>query len=188
MIVCGIDPSLTGTGIAVLRHGVPDKPIRVGWPGVSGASDIDRSKRVVALRHLIVKHVRAAQPDLVVIESPAYSKNLGSVCDRHGLWHYLLHEFGVAGPERYAGITPTCRAQFATGKGHASKTMVIDAVNSWWPHLNLRTLPASRMQDNEADAVVLATMAAAWAGDPLPFALRDWHRNNLDAVAWPVIA
>lgn len=187
MIVCGIDPSLTGTGIAILRDGHPAAIHKI-ISSPDGASDLDRSRRVVALRHEIVAYVRRHQPDLVIIESPAYSKLFGSACDRHGLWHYLIHEFGVAGAERYAGITPTCRAQFAAGNGHASKKQIIDAVNSWWPHLNLRSEPVSRMQDNEADAIVLATMGAAWARDPLPFELKDRHHNNLDAVNWPVIA
>lgn len=183
MIVCGIDPSLTGTGIAILVDGHPTAHTRIGYPGRDGASDLDRSRRIVSLRHEIVAWVRKHNPELVTIESPAYSKLFGSACDRHGLWHLLIHEFGVAGPEHYAGITATCRAQFATGNGHASKQQVIDTVNTWWPHLNL-----GKRQDNEADAITLAAMGAAWAGDPLPFELKDRHRNNLDAVNWPVMA
>lgn len=183
MIICGIDPSLTGTGIAILDAGRPVVHNRIGYPGRDGASDLDRSRRIVQLRHEIVAYVRRFKPELVCIESPAYSKLFGSACDRHGLWHLLLHEFGVVGPNRYAGITATCRAQFAAGNGHASKQQIIDAVNAWWPHLNL-----GKRQDNEADAYVLATMGAAWAGDPLPFELLDRQRNNLEAVAWPVMA
>lgn len=181
MIVCGIDPSLTGTGIAILTNGTPTATKKIGYPGHSGASDLDRSRRIVSLRHEIVAYVRQHTPDLVTIESPAYSQNHGSACDRHAYWHYLIHEFGVAGPERYAGITPTSRAQFATGKGHATKTQVQDVVDTWWPHLRIR-------DDNIADALVLAAMGAAWSGDPLPFELKPRHRNNLEAVAWPVMA
>jgi crossover junction endodeoxyribonuclease RuvC len=188
VIVCGIDPSLTGTGIAILHDGNPIALKKIGYPGHNGASDLDRSRRVVSLRHEIVNYVRQFTPHLVTIESPAYAQNHGSACDRHAYWHYLIHEFGVAGPERYAGITPTARAMFATGNGHASKKQVIDTVNTWWPHLNLRTEPVTRQQDNEADAVVLAVMGAAWAGDPLPFEMKDRHRNNLEAIAWPVMA
>lgn len=181
MIVCGIDPSLTGTGIAILHDGTPTTLHKIGYTGHNGASDLDRSRRVVALRHDIVAYVRRHTPDLVIIESPAYRSIFGSACDRHALWHYLIHEFGVAGQERYAGVPPALRAQFATGRGNSSKQQVLDAAADWWPHLNLR-------DDNKADALVLAAMGAAWAGDPLPFEVKERHRNNLAAVNWPVIA
>lgn len=190
MICVGIDPSLTGTGIAILRDGQPDQPIRIGYPGRSGASDVARMRRVGSLVTDIAKIVAAAQPDLVVIESPAYGQYLPSTCDRNVLWGILVHRYAIdrsRANRGYASVTPTCRAQFAAGNGHATKRRVIDAVNTWWPHLNLRTEPVTRQQDNEADAVVLATMGAAWAADPLPFTLKPQQRNNLDAVNWPVM-
>jgi Holliday junction resolvasome RuvABC endonuclease subunit len=189
MIVAGIDPSLTGTGLAIIRNGTPDKPHRIGWPGHSAASDVERNRRVVNLTQDIERWIHTHKPDLIVVESPAYAQNMPSTCDRHGLWHGILSFItNPATHYAYAGVTPTCRAQFAAGNGHASKQTVIHTVNHWWPHLNLRSEPVSRMQDNEADAVVLATMGAAWAGDLLPFELRDYQRNNLEAIAWPVIA
>lgn len=184
MIICGIDPSLTGTGLAIAHDGQITAHTKIGYPGHSGASDIDRSRRIVALRHEVVSWVRRHQPELVLIESPSYGSMFGAVCDRHGFWHLLLHEFGVAGPERYAGVAPRCRAQFATGKGNATKEQVVDAVNTWYPHLNLR-----KRQDNQADAIVLATMGVArYQPDLLQFPIKDWQRGNLDAVAWPVMA
>lgn len=184
MIVAGIDPSLTATGIAILRDGQPTTPTKIGYPGRDGASHTDRARRVVALTREITKHIHNHNPDLVIIESPAYGQYLPSTCDRNFLWGALVHEFGVVKPARYAGITPTCRAQFATGKGHAKKQAVIDAVNTWWPHLNL-----GPKADNQADALVLATMGAArYEPELLPFELADWQRGNLEAVAWPVMA
>jgi Holliday junction resolvasome RuvABC endonuclease subunit len=187
MIVVGIDPSLTATGIAIIRDGIPDQPTKIGYPGTSGASDADRARRCVALVREITTAVRRAQPDLVLIESPAYAQSLPSTCDRNFLWMALVHEFAVCGPMKYARITPTARAQFAAGNGHASKLSVINAVNGWWPHLNLRTEPASRMQDGEADAMVIATMGVAqYEPELLPFPILERQRNNLEAVAWPI--
>lgn len=186
MIVCGLDPSLTGTGIAILRDGQPIALKRIGYPGRSGASDIERMRRVGSLTAEIAAYVATHQPDLVTLESPAYGQYLPSTCDRNILWGTLVHRYSIDRGRTnrgYASITPTCRAQFATGKGHAAKQLVIDAVNQWWPHLNLKP-----KQDNEADALVLATMGAAWAGERLPFELKDRQRNNLEAVAWPVMA
>lgn len=183
MIVCGIDPSLTATGIAVIRDGAPLKPVKIGYPGRSAASDADRARRCVALVREIVSYVRAFDPDLVMVESPAYGQSLPSTCDRNFLWLALVHEFAVVGPMAYARVTPTCRAMFATGKGHAPKGMVIDAVNEWWPHLNLRP-----KQDNEADAIVMATMGVArFEPHLLPFPILERQRNNLEAVSWPLM-
>jgi Holliday junction resolvasome RuvABC endonuclease subunit len=182
MIVCGIDPSLTGTGIDVIADGQPVDPIRIGYPGRDGASDADRARRCVALVREITAYVRSFNPDIVLVESPAYGQSLPSTCDRNFLWLALVHEFAVVGPMRYARVTPTCRAQFATGKGHAPKQLVIDSVNQWWPHLNLR-----KKQDNEADATVMATMGVArYEPHLLPFQLAEWQRNNLEAVTWPI--
>lgn len=184
MIICGIDPSLTNTGIAVISDGNIIDKTRIGWPGRSGASHLDRTRRVVAVIRDVSKFVKRHNPDLVLIESPAYGQYLPSTCDRNFLWGALVHEFGEAQKRPYAGITPTCRAQFATGKGHAAKQLVIDTVNAWWPHLNLKP-----RQDNEADAIVIAAMGAArYEPELLPFTLTDWRRNNLNAVHWPVIA
>lgn len=189
MIVCGIDPSLTATGIAIIRDGQPDKPICIRTDGRADANDIQRVRRVGAILHEIKRHITQHDPDLVLIEAPALSRNTPSTVDRNFLWGLIVHEFAVAQQRRYARITPTCRAQFGAGNGHATKELVIDAVNSWWPHLNLRTTPVSRMQDNEADALVLATMGVAYfEPDLLPFELAPHQRNNLDAVAWPVMA
>jgi Holliday junction resolvasome RuvABC endonuclease subunit len=182
VIVVGIDPSLTATGIGVIVDGQPVKPIRIGYPGRDGASHIDRARRVVALVREVTTYVRQWKPDLVMIESPAYGQYLPSTCDRNFLWGALVHEFGVVGPGAYAGVAPACRAKFATGKGHAPKQLVIDAVNGWWPHLDLKP-----KQDNEADGLVLATMGAArYEPHLLPFQLAAWQLGNLDAVSWPL--
>jgi Holliday junction resolvasome RuvABC endonuclease subunit len=183
MIVAGIDPSLTATGIAILDNGNPIALAKIGYPGHDGASDPDRMRRVAALVLEIRAYTRQHKPDLVIIERPAYSQNTGSACDRHCLWGWLVHEFAIAGPERYAGIAPTSRASFATGKNHGSKQQVIDAVTQWWPEHRLRL-----RDDNIADAATLAAMGALWAGDPMPFEPKERHHTRIEAIAWPVIA
>lgn len=182
MIVAGIDPSLTNTGIAILKDGQILELTKEGWGGHDGASDMDRHNRVMKLRTRIQKRLTPHTPDLVVMERPAYSQNTGSACDRHFLWHALLNMITENG-YRYAGISPTGRASFATGKNHGSKRQVIDATTEWWPNHH-RPL----QNDNIADALVLATMGALWAGDPVPFDVKDRHRARLEAVQWPVIA
>lgn len=181
MIVAGIDPSLTGTGIAIHTNGTLTARRKIGYPGHNGASDLDRARRVVALRHEVVNYVRGFHPDIVAIESPSYGSIFGSACDRNAFWHYLIHEFGVAGPERYAGVAPTCLKRFVTGNGAATKQLVIDTINTWHPHLRL-----GKKDDNIADAEGLATMIDAHLGHPLPFELRRVQKESLDVVNWPV--
>ncbi|MGB0971693.1 MAG: hypothetical protein ACPGVG_12130, partial [Mycobacterium sp.] len=121
LIVAGIDPSLTNTGMAVLDNGQPIAVHKTGHPGRSGASDIERMQRVGSLVASVTKFIAIHTPDLIVIESPAYGQYLPSTCDRNVLWGILVHRYSVAHTRTnrgYAGITPTCRAQFATGNGH----------------------------------------------------------------------
>lgn len=183
MIVCGIDPSLTATGITILTNGQPTALHKIGYGGRDGASDLDRARRVAALRHEIVAYVRTRKPHLVIIEAPAYGSILGSTCDRNALWHYLIHEFGVAGPEHYAGIAPKTLKRFITGNGNASKKLVVSEVETWWPEHHRRL-----HNDNIADAAGLAVMGAAHVGDPTPFELRRVQREALEVVQWPVMA
>lgn len=191
MIVAGIDPSLTGTGIAILNGGKVAHLQKIK-SSPDGKSDVDRAARVVALRHLIVQTVRAYKPQLIVIESPAYSQGTGSACDRNALWHYLVHEFGVAGKtrgEKYSGISPTNLKRFVTGNGAAGKPLMCSTVQGWYPaepllrHWHGKTQP----DDNIADAVGLAVMGAKAARDPIPFELRRVQLVAWEVNAWPVM-
>lgn len=178
MIVCGIDPSLTSAGVAILRDGQPVHVSHHGLAGHDGASWQSRSRRV---RRTVGKVIPAAlahgTPDLVVIEGPAYGAQHGSQFDRAGLWHGLFASLD-AKQVPVAVVAPQTRAKWATGRGNAKKPDVLAAVRACWP-----TTPLAN--DDEADSITLAAMGALWLGDPLPIPIPAWRINGLDAVAWP---
>jgi crossover junction endodeoxyribonuclease RuvC len=75
-------------------------------------------------------------------------------------------------------MTPNHRMQYATGKGAATKNLIVDAVARRWP-----TWPTNG-DDNAADAVVLMAAGRDWLGHPLT-TLPKTHRDALDKAIWP---
>ena len=176
MIILGIDPSLTSTGLAVVDTEdrlVVDVQTVLSKGGKSDSIEqrLDRIRRISA--HVMTVGFRA---DLVVIEQPAYSRTAGHMHDRSGLWWFLVNS--ALGSQRIVvEVAPTTRARYATGRGNAGKDEVLLAVAKRYPHVDVTN-------NNEADALVLAAMGADHLGAPL-VDLPAAHRAALDGVQWP---
>ncbi len=179
MSVVGIDPSLAATGLAIIPTDVRGTAaITLGRKGQAGEGWGQRSDRIVAQ----VRRVCSQVPDhtrLVVIESmpQRMAKPLPSFGDRWAVW------FGIYSTLRSRGIPvavvmPSTRALWATGKGNAKKAEVLSAVREQWSPLRIR-------DDNQADALVLASMGAHHLGWPLPFETKPRHTTGLEAIEWP---
>ena len=180
MIVCGLDPSLTSTGVAILINGQPQTPITVGLPGHDGATWDERLDRITATaRAIIDTTLTHGRPDLLLIEGPAYQARYGNVFDRTGLWCGIYSKIKALRIPRIV-IAPKTRALWATGNGNATKDQVTTAVQTWWPDLTIRN-------DDIADALTLATIGAAHLGDPTPFPLTNRHHAALAARTWPEV-
>lgn len=171
--VVGVDPSLTGTGVASTA----------GWCERIGATDITTKtldERLDAVDGL-VDNIDAAigRPDLVCIEIPAFSRTGGGVLERSALWWTVVRRLRRRGiPVAEAPIQ--ARMRYATGKGTASKGAIIDAVARRWPAFE------TGGDDNLADAVVLAAIGAEHLGHPLA-PMPAAHRAALTAVKWPEV-
>lgn len=189
MIVVGIDPSLTGTGIA--RVDTDDRLVaQTATVTSKGKRDDDWPTRLARIERLadeIVDHCWETDPesfdgsewetDLVVIEAPTLSQGRqGGHLDRHGLWWAILARL-TANEVPYAVVTASARAKYATGRGNAGKDEVLLAVARRFPHVPVT-------DNNQADALVLAAVGADWLGYPL-VELPKAHREALDKVAWP---
>ncbi|ROZ88995.1 hypothetical protein [Gordonia sp. OPL2] len=181
MSIVGIDPSLTATGIAILDRDFFDaatvtKLTAVGRKGRETDRHPERSDRIVAQTRRIVAHV---PPDaaLVLIEDiPEGINRLPSYRDRCVLWG------GVYSTLRGRGlpivvINPTTRAVWATGKG-TKKPDVLAAVRLMWPAVHIA-------DDNEGDALILASIGAHHLGWTMPFETKPRHTTGLDKVEWP---
>lgn len=180
MIVAGIDPSLTNTGIAILHDGQPVLLRSIGHGTLSGRSYAHRSDRIVSECRAVVNALGAAS-DLAVIEGPAYGACNASTHDGSGLW-WGLYSTLRARSIPIAVVAPKTRALWATGDGNADKRTVLTTVRSWaWR-------PKTHVANHDqADALVLAAIGAFHAGDPMPFEVKDRHSANLAAVQWPAI-
>lgn len=183
MIVAGIDPSLTSTGVAILVDGKPIALSRVGHGTLSSRSYAHRSDRIVtqcaAVLSAIYDVLLHDHPDLAVIEGPAYGACNASTHDGSGLWWGL---FSTLRARRIplAVVAPKTRALFATGNGDADKATVHTAVAAWWPGVAIRG-------NDIADAAVFAMMGAHHLGAPLPFDAKQRQIDCLDVVKWPSI-
>lgn len=185
MIIIGIDPSLTGTGIA--RVDTDDRlvasTLTITTKGSATATYQQRTRRLSTLACRDIGDIALGLPyvdeeiaDLVIIEAPAYSKSNAGTSMLNGLWWMILNRLDVLGIP-YAVAQPTTLKKYATGKGNASKDAVLLAVARRYPHIDVT-------DNNQADALVLAAMGADHHGQPL-VELPHAHREALVKVAWP---
>ena len=135
--VAGLDPSLTGCGVATetTTTTITSKPATT----VSGSGE-----RLVTIAHQVALLLDPGS--LVVIEAPAYSRQLGA--GHHlsaGLWWTLVIELTHRGHD-VISMTPSGLKRLATGKGTATKADMRmslyqragldlrddDQVDAWW--------------------------------------------------------
>lgn len=171
--VLGIDPSLTGTGLALIN--TDDRLVAETWTIVTKGHHSDTLLQRLDRLDTIVDFVAAVDADLAVIEQSAYSRTAGHQHDRSGLWWLIIARLQPRIP--VVEVPPTTRARYATGKGNASKDTVLLEVARRYPHAR----PAN---NNEADALVLAAMGARHLGHPIDD-LPKTHLAAMDAVHWP---
>ncbi len=183
-IIVGLDPSLTGTGIA-RSDGFT---ARVGEPGVTKLPIAQRSHKIVSLAVQAVETAigsvwpggipRSSVPSLAVVELPNLHGAYGGQMERVGLfWQILRHLDGASIP--YACPTPPQRAQFAAGKGSGvSKGQIIDIVTRRWPEYT------HCGDDNIADAIVYMQMGRAWRLG-VDTGVPKHHLAVLKKVQWP---
>lgn len=176
----GIDPSLTGTGVAALDttyldNGGPLYRVQtiksVGHKGDSLRARNDR------IRHIVDRVTQLAlNADLIVIEAPAFSKNTGSMWDRAGLWWSIVDTL-LLDQHNIAVAPPTVVKKFAANKGNAGKDLVAVGMARLWGE------ECQCANDNEWDALTMATMA----GQRLRMVdvpTRAHHAPALGGVAW----
>jgi crossover junction endodeoxyribonuclease RuvC len=171
--VVGIDPSLTGTGVAT-----PSRLLTVGSKpaDLSVRGRRDRLRLAADTIILAIAEDVAPRTALIVIEAPAYSKT-GHMHERSGLWWYLVDEL-LSDGHLVCEVTPSARAKYATGRGNAGKDEVLAAV--------VRRYPDQDVADNNtADALVLRAMGSRQLGRPLENGLPLAHRASLEKVLWP---
>lgn len=163
--IIGVDPSLTGTGVASRNEAdtiIPPK----------GLSELDR------LRYLVREvTARCYTADLVILEGLSYGSHMGKQAER-GALHWMIRDALDGADVPVAVCPPSTRAKYATGHGGAGKDEVMIAC--------VHRIPIMVSNNNEADAAVLAAMGHDHLGDPLT-QMPAAHRSALLGVSWPIL-
>lgn len=177
MRIVGLDPSLTGFGLAAVEGG------RVLHAGVVNTGKLDERDRFEALVEGVGEWTSTAQ--LVAIEGPSYgsaSQRQTGHHERAGLWWAVVQD---CWRDRVpvAIVSPATRAKYATGDGRADKAAVKRAASS-------RFDVGPVTDDNVADALTIAALAARWWGEPvdrldLDDPLEAKRLAAVEAVKWP---
>lgn len=189
MIVLGIDPSLTSTGIA--RVDTEDRLVAQTWTITSKGAQADTlAQRRERLAMIAERHIGdyaigigergtdlGGRADLAVIENPALSKNNNGTSMLNGLWWLTVHRLYSLGVAVVA-VQPNTLKKYATGKGNATKEAMVAAAARRLPHVDTGD------QADRVDALWLAAMGADAYGCPL-VDLPITHRAALDGVQWP---
>lgn len=183
--VIGMDLSLTATGLAEVQDGEVVTTYRVRSTGKKDDDLAARGERLESLSTQIIEWVMEGDdPDLVVIESPAYGAKFGSPHDRSGLWWLVVKNvLGLGFP--IATVAPMSRAKYGTGRGNARKPDVLEAVKvNYGPFV---ASPYGIPDDNVADAILLAAMGARVLGEPVACEgqLPKAHVDAIDKMALP---
>lgn len=157
--VLGLDLSLTGTGMASVDFET----------GAIRTRTIKTQKRGYDRLDLIVATVTAAARthDLVGIEGLSYGSKGSSFLDLAGLHHSVRLSLWRA-QIPVVVVSPAVRMKYATGKGGRPRTQYTPG--EWkrvvWREA-ARLFPSARLQgDDEADALLVAAVAARVAGVP----------------------
>lgn len=187
MIVVGIDPSLTATGLAVGgSHGPGPGDIRP-WdcqtivtksvPAKDPQMHTKTLERLERITTSVVGYVNQHSANIAVMEVPIYGALRGThAADRGGLW-WMIARALRQNSTPVAFCPQASRQKYATGKGNAGKAQVMAAAIR-------RYASAPIADDNQADAVVMASMVLHWLGEyvePVP----TRNTEALDAMEWP---
>lgn len=172
--VCGIDLSLTSTGLARISEG--------GLETATFKPKIRSYDRLRQIRNEVLGWLGAttahAAADLVVVEGPSFGSTGSSFHQLGGLWWFVTEALDFGG-WTWTAASPSSLKTYATGKGNAGKDAVLLAA--------ARRFAAFDGDNNAADAAWLAALGAEHLGCPLA-PVPQTHLRALASVPWPELA
>lgn len=146
----GLDLSLTGTGVVVLKDGSIAKEMLIKSKPTEEKRPIDEIERIVLIKNKILTIIEEFSPDLVVIEGLAFGvRNATALVQLSGL-NYMVREHLWKNKIKFLIIAPTSLKKFITGHGNAKKEeMMMEVFNKY--HVSF-------FDDNTNDGFCLAVV------------------------------
>ena len=165
----GVDLSLTSTAVAALH--VETGELFVHRIRSAGKSDDTLNSKLTRYRDLAEKvsaAVAVSHPVLVAIEGAQFATSKDTSAHRRaGLWWKTVDLITASGAP-VIEVPPSTLKKWATGKGNASKDMVVIAAARRWTCVT---------QNDEADAAWLADISAYVSGHPYPTVTKTKGRD-----------
>lgn len=161
-LIIGIDPSLTSTGIVVLRGNKVELAVTTKNEPALGTIDRVRLiyERIVDIQENLSDGEKWQAPDLIVIEGFSYGSKGRSVFDIAYLGWRIREELEWLKEQDnipWLEVPPSQLKKFATGQGNANKEIILQQVYKRWG--------VEFSDNNQADAYVLAQIGRAYLGE-----------------------
>jgi len=145
MIYLGVDLSLTGTGLCVLNGDNNETAtIKTSYKGC---------KRLEFIKQSVMAYVEFHNPDTVILEGYSYGSRIGQAFSIGELGGVV--RLGLSSKYSVLVVPPTCLKKFITGKGNASKDVML-----------MKTFKKYGIEftdNNKCDAFGLAQMGKAFS-------------------------
>jgi len=160
MLIIGLDPSLSGTGILSLQEGNVTLA-----EATRNRPELKSIERVKLVNQRIKNAVQKKTPDLIVIEGFSFGSKGQCLDIVHYLGWRIREELELLKTNEnipWIEVSPTQLKKFATGKGVANKEIILQQVYKRWGY--------ETNNNNIADAYVLARIGEAYL---------KWHSPSL---------
>lgn len=171
--MCGLDLSLTSSGLARITWGLGTTVTETWHRGVAGLTTItdpaERCRVLHGLKTDIVDWVHPAQ--LVVVEKLVPNPASRSTNERAALWYLVVSALVNRGVE-VTELHPSTLKVYATGRGDAKKPDMRSAVRLWWPDVVTTC-------SDEDDALWLAGVGVHLLDGPLPYPVGEQRAKVL---------
>lgn len=143
-IICGLDMSLTGTGVVFLDK---NKNI-INQTLITSSSKEENTPRLVKISMQILSKIEIFKPNLVILEGPAFgiqkTISMFQLGELAGMTKEKLFILNIP----FIIVPPTQLKKFITGKGNAKKDLMLLAVH--------KKFGVDFEDDNLCDAYALA--------------------------------
>ena len=164
--VCGIDVSLSSTGVAFIDPATGDlAAATVRSRGRATDRLPENLERIATLGLAIATAAVEKQPQLAVVESALFTTadKDTSAHRRAGLWWSVAQHLRAAGIPM-AEVSPAELKKFTTGKGNATKSDMLRCLDHDWPGHGV----SGPGKYDIADAAYLAAIGVYGVGGALP--------------------